>query len=140
MAGELVVCFDGSEGAHGALAKAIELAPRLNAAVVIVYGYEVSRIGGEVADLAAALRERGELIAEAGLAAARDAGIEAGVALLDGSPARVIAEHAAELGAAMIVTGTRSEKPLTGALVGSFTHRMINVSTLPLLCVPHAGR
>jgi nucleotide-binding universal stress UspA family protein len=134
--GELVVCYDGSDGARGALAKAIELSSALGAGIVVAYGYDVGRLGGDVMDLADALRERGELVTEDGLAAARAAGVEARAVVLEGSPAAVIAAFAEAEGAAMIVSGTRGERPLTGAIVGSVPHKLLHVSTLPVLAVP----
>ena len=137
MAGELVVCYDGSEGARGALAKAIELAPQLAAGIVVAFAYDVGKMGGEVLDLAAALRERGELVTEEGLAAASAAGVEARAVVLEGSIAAAIAAFAEAEGAAMIISGTRGERPLTGVLVGSVPHKLLHLSSLPVLAVPH---
>src|SRR4051794_29861081 len=136
MTGELVVCYDGSDGAKGALAKAIELAPALGAGLVVAFAYDVGKMGGEVLALAPALRERGELVTEQGLAAARAAGVAARAVVLEGSPAAVIAAFAEAEGAAMIISGTRGERPLTGALVGSVPHKLLHVSSLPVLAVP----
>src|SRR4051812_14639941 len=137
MAGELVVCYDGSEGAQAALAKAIALAPVLGAGLVIAYGCDVSRVEGELLGLSEALHERGARLTAEGLATARSAGIDARSVVLEGSPAAAIASFAEAEGAAMIVSGTRGERPLTGVLVGALPQKLLHLSSVPVLAVPH---
>ena len=136
MANEIVVGYDGSEGAHTALTVAIDMAKKLPGDLVIVYGYEVSKIGGEVTDLAAALREQGQkLVAEAGQIA-NAAGLDARVEVVAGHPAEVLVDIATAAGAQLIVVATRGEKPLRGVLVGSLAPKLLHLSTVPVLVVP----
>jgi nucleotide-binding universal stress UspA family protein len=136
VAGEIVVGYDGSEGAKAALTHASDLAARLKAGLVVVYGYEVSPIGGEVLDLAAALREMGEKITAEAEAQTRAAGLQVTTVVREGDRAEALAAVAAEVGAAMIAVGTRGELPITGVILGSIAHKLLHVSTVPVLVVP----
>jgi nucleotide-binding universal stress UspA family protein len=136
VAGEIVLGYDGSDGAKAALAKAIDLSSRLGAGLVIFYGFEVSPIGGEVADLQAALREMGEQAAGEAAAKAREAGLEPRVVVAAGDPAAMLAALASESGAAMIAVGTRGERPIAGVILGSVAQKLLHVSTVPVLVVP----
>jgi nucleotide-binding universal stress UspA family protein len=136
MAGEIVLGYDGSDNARAALAKAVDLARRLEAPLVIAYGYRVSLAGGEVQDYAAALRELGERCTADGAARAREAGIEPEVQLVEGDPAEVLAELASLRQAEAIVVGTRGESPLRGAILGSVPHKLLHLSEVPVLVVP----
>jgi nucleotide-binding universal stress UspA family protein len=136
VAGEIVLGYDGSDGAKAALAQATDLAKRLNVGLVIVYGYEVSPVGGEVLDLAAALREMGEQTAAEAETQARAAGLEPVTMVREGDRAEALAAVAVEVGAAMIAVGTRGERPITGAILGSIAHKLLHVSSVPVLVVP----
>ena len=59
MAGEVVVGYDGADASRAALEEAIGLAKDLGSAIIAVFGYEVTKMGGEVKDQAKALQERG---------------------------------------------------------------------------------
>ena len=136
MAGAVVVGYDGLLGAKAALEKAIDMAKRLEAELVIVYGYEVSKVAGEVSDLAAALRESGESLVAEAADQARAAGIEPRQEVREGDPAQALATMGTEVGAEMIVVGTRGERPLLGAILGSLCHKLLHLSTVPVLVVP----
>ena len=58
----LVVGYDGSAGSRAAYAQALELAGRLGEGVHVVFSFESPRLGGELADLDDAIRERGEKV------------------------------------------------------------------------------
>src|SRR5579862_2599968 len=117
--GVIVVGYDASDGARAALATAVDVARAFGDEIHVVAAYEVNRIGGEVADFAAALRERAERIG----ALARDqaAGLHAEITVevVDDRPHSALVETADRLDARMIAVGTRGEGPLRGAFVGS---------------------
>ena len=109
---------------------------RLGCELVIGYGYEYSRLGGEVTDLAKALREMGEKLTEEAAERARNAGLEPRLVVREGDPAHVLADLGKELGATAIVVGTRGERPVIGAILGSLSHKILHVSEVPVLVVP----
>jgi nucleotide-binding universal stress UspA family protein len=135
MAATLLVGFDGTDGARAAAREAARLAGPLDASVVLVFGYSVSPLGGEVKDLAAAARERGQEVLGHGLDLLRAEGVEGTTELVDARPAEALTRLADALDARMIVVGSYGERPLKGAILGSTPHRLLHLSERPVLVV-----
>jgi nucleotide-binding universal stress UspA family protein len=133
--GEIVVGYDGRDGARRALDEATRLAKELGAPLVVVFAYHVSPVGGEVQDLHDALIERGREVTGEALAAAREHGVEARAELVHGEPAPALVELAEQLGARVIVVSSTGESLLKSALVGSTPHKLIQLSPVPVLVV-----
>jgi nucleotide-binding universal stress UspA family protein len=133
--GEILVGFDGRDGARTALGEATALAKELGAPLVVVFAYHVSPLGGEVQDLHDALIERGRAVTAEAVAAAGEQGVDARAELVHGEPAPAMVELAERLGARLIVVGSTGEGPLKGALVGSTPHKLIQLSPVPVLVV-----
>jgi nucleotide-binding universal stress UspA family protein len=136
MPGDVILGYDGSEGSKKALAAAIELADAMQRKLVIAYAYEVSAFGGEVQDLAKALREKGEGVIAEAAATARDAGLDPETTVLSGDRAETLATLAADRGAGMVVIGSRGEGALKGLILGSVAHKLLHLSPAPVLVVP----
>jgi nucleotide-binding universal stress UspA family protein len=136
MSRPIVVGYDGSGGAKAALAAAIDMAERLDTGLVVAYGYEYSKLGGEVTDLAAALRELGDSLTQEAAERAGNAGLTVRREVREGDPARVLAALGKELDATAVVVGTRGERPLMGVILGSLCHKILHVSEVPVLVVP----
>jgi nucleotide-binding universal stress UspA family protein len=136
MAGEVLIGYDGSDGGKAALDVAIDLAKQMRQTLLVVYAYEVSQFGGEVQDLAKALRERGNDVNAAAVAAANDQGVSAESVIESGDKADALARLASERGASMIVVGSRGESALKGLFLGSVSHKLLHLSTTPVLVVP----
>ena len=131
-----MVGYDASDCARAALGSAVEVAGAFGDEVHVVVVYEVSRLGGEVADFAAALRERAQHVGELARDQASGLHAEVTVEVEEGPIAEAIATVAERLDARMIVVGTRGEGPLRGALIGSTPHRLIQQTSRPVLVVP----
>jgi len=135
MAGEVVLGYDGTDGAKAALGEAARLATELGAGLVVAFATRTSPLGGEVKDLHDAVVERGRAVTEEALATARAAGAEARAELVDEDPAPALVDLAGQLGARMIVVGSYGESPFKGAIVGSTPHKLIQLSPVPVLVV-----
>ncbi len=135
----IVVGYDGRPGSQTALDEAARLGSDLGATVVLVFSFEPTRLGGEAADLDAAVQERGSsVLAEAvGRVAASGVSLETSQraqAAVDG----LLAE-ADERDAQMIVVGSTGEGPLRGILVGSTAYKLLHLSSRPVLVVRGAA-
>ena len=58
--------------------------------------------------------------------------------LVTAKPAEALLQVADACDASLIVVGTSGESPIKGAIVGSTPHRLLQLSTRPVLCVPPA--
>jgi len=135
MAAEIVLGYDGTDGAKAALAEGARLAKELGAPLVVAFATRTSPVGGEVKDLHDAVVERGRAVTDEALAVARDAGADARAELIDENPGPALVDLAAQLGAQMIVVGSYGESPFKGAIVGSTPHKLIQLSSVPVLVV-----
>lgn len=133
--GTIVVGYDGTEGADSALIEAAALARDLGDRLVLVFSYEVSRLGGEVADYANALQQYGRGILERGRAKPALAGLDVDLREIERSAAEGLLAVADEEDARMIVIGSYGERPLKGVIVGSTPYRLMHLSDRPVLVV-----
>lgn len=135
---DIILGFDGSDGARAALDTALEAGSALGDRVVIAFGYHVQKLGGEVKDYAKAVQERAQEAVDHGVHQAQAKGVEVDSVVIEKHPAQALADLAKERGARMIVVGTHGESPLRGALIGSTAHKLLHVSEVPVLVVPAA--
>jgi nucleotide-binding universal stress UspA family protein len=133
---DVIVGYEGSDGARAALDTALEMSAALGDRVVIAFGYHVQKLGGEVLDYAKAVQERAEEAVEHGVHQAQAKGLEVESVVIERQPAEALADLAKERGARMIVVGTHGEAPLRGALLGSTAHKLLHLSEVPVLVVP----
>ena len=133
MSATMVVGCDGSEGGNAALDEALRLAEELGGSIVAVYAYDKVLSGGELADLDAAVRARGDaLLAEAN-ARAVAAGVPCSVQYVEGRPAEALVAVADQRDARFIVVGSYGERPIAGALLGSTPHKLMQLSHHPIV-------
>ncbi|MFN8131450.1 MAG: universal stress protein [Solirubrobacteraceae bacterium] len=133
---DIIVGYDGSECARAALDTAITAAAALGDSLVVVYAYEVSRLGGEVEDYAKALKERSDEVISHATHQAQAKGIEIETTVAEVDPATALVEIADERDARIIVVGTRGDHPLKAAIIGSVPHKLLQVTDRPVLVVP----
>ena len=133
---DIVVGYDGSDCGKHALEQAISLAKELGDKIVIASSYEVSPLGGEVQDMATALKERAKTILEQGVRRVKAAGVEVDPVVVSERAADALAELAEQRKARMIVVGTYGDSPIKGAILGSTPHKLLHISKAPVLVVP----
>ena len=131
----VVVGYDGTDGGHAALDEAIKVATELGGSVVVVYAYDKVMMAGEVRDLDAAVRERGEALLIEATATATAAGVAVSTQFVEGRPADALVAAADAADARFIVVGSYGERPIKGALVGSTPYRLIHLAERPVIVV-----
>jgi nucleotide-binding universal stress UspA family protein len=136
----VVLGFDASPAAHAALRQAVDLAAKFGDELVVVYGIDPPGSAGDEARAhAAALEEEGRALCAEALTVAADAGVTAEMVLVRERPARALVQVADERDARLIAVGTYAESPLRGAILGSTPHKLLHLSTRPVLVVPAAS-
>ncbi|MFE7773150.1 universal stress protein [Streptomyces sp. NPDC057445] len=137
----IVLGYDESQGAVRALRVAIEVASAFGVPLVVVYGAgPPGAMGEEYKTHAAALRQVGQAALTHAVEAADDAGVPTNVEIVDERPAQALLDAAARHEARLIVVGSYGESPMRGALLGSTPHKLLHLSTIPVLCVPAVDR
>ena len=134
----IVWATDGSETADRALPYVKALARIDGAAVIVVHSREmfVGRASGfpvlaDERELVEKIRGQVDAMCEEGL--------DARFRLVSGNApgaARMIAKVAREAHADLLVVGTRGLGPISGALLGSVTQRLLHSAPCPVLAVP----
>ncbi|MCL2419998.1 MAG: universal stress protein [Conexibacteraceae bacterium] len=136
MSAGVVMGYDGSDSAKVALTVAADLAQARGEKLVVVFAYELDRAIGGLRDNHLALRQLAQTRLEEAAAMAAETGAEVEAVIVEDSPAKALLDLAESRDARMIVVGTRGERPLTGALLGSTPHKLMHLSTRPVLVVP----
>jgi nucleotide-binding universal stress UspA family protein len=137
MSSGVVVGYDGSDCAKAALREAAAIAQMRSEKLVIAFGYQLNKVSGEIGDYHHALEDLAKSRLEEGAALIADTGVEVEAVIMEESPAKALVDLANAKDARMIVVGTRGENPLHAALLGSTPHKLVQMSTRPVLVVPH---
>ncbi len=133
----VVLGYDESPGADAALTTAIAVAAKWDEPLVLVYGAAPpGGLGEEAGVHREALREIGRTALSHAVEAAQAAGVDTQIELVDAKPAQALVQIADAYDATVIVVGTAGESPLRGAMLGSTPHKLLHLSTRPVLCVP----
>jgi nucleotide-binding universal stress UspA family protein len=134
----IIWATDGSEAADRALPTALDLTAEAKGKLFVVHADE--RIGGRAGNVPAIANEED---VQSELASKVDelveSGIDASFRVAHGTnkdPADLIADVAKEVGADVIVVGTRGHSRIAGMLLGSVTQRLLHVAPCPVLAVP----
>lgn len=136
----IVLGYDESPGADQALEAAVTVASRFGEPLVLVFGaHAPGSLGEELASHQEALEEFGRHATSRAMARAGELGVEAEVEIVRARPAEALIEVADRRDATLIVVGTYGESPLRGALLGSTPHRLLHLSTRPVLVVPESA-
>ena len=136
----VVLGYDESPGAEQALKVAVDVASRFGEPLRLVYGVAPpGGLGEEFKAHREALAELGRKATARALEYAESAGVEAQVELVSAKPAEALLQVADDCDATVIVVGTSGESPIKGAMLGSTPHKLLQLSSRPVLCVP-SGR
>ncbi|MGW2561725.1 universal stress protein [Streptomyces sp. NPDC001514] len=136
----VVLGYDESPGAARALDVAIEVSAAFGEPLVLVFGAAAPGAAGEEYRAhQEAIRQAGSSALARAVEAADEAGVPTAVEVLDERPAQALLDAAARHDARVIIVGSYGESPMRGALLGSTTHKLLHLSTVPVLCVPAAG-
>src|SRR6058998_3335087 len=109
MAGDVVLGYDGSDGARAALPHAVALARAFDVPLAIGFAFGQNPVGGVTGDVKRAVEDTGEAMLEEARAAALavDPAVDALVAVTQQRAARIL------------VVGGNGRGPLVGSLLGS---------------------
>lgn len=151
----VLLCFDGSENAAAAIAKAGELLGQHEAVVLTaceplaewepydpatILTAPVSRLGAHALGLDEIVRELARERADQGVALAQAAGFQATARVGEGKGWRVICDVAEELDAQAIVVGARGLSRVQSALLGSVSAAVVVHARQPVLVVSSHAR
>jgi nucleotide-binding universal stress UspA family protein len=136
----IIWATDGSDGAGSALREALTLASLTRGHIIAVHCDQ--RLNGRAAawpKLADEDEVRTRIVRKVADLRRDGVDIELVIRRSHHEAADVVAAVAAELGADIVVCGTRGHGAFAGAFLGSFTQRLLHVATCPVLAVPEHG-
>ena len=142
MFNKIVWATDGSSGADHALGYARDLARAHGAELVVVHGEEMSAARSSIGYTRRVDEEDLEAKIKHQVAEISGSGIRVSVKVIGGHahPATLIAEVAEDVGADLVVVGTRGHTPLAGLMLGSVTDRLLHILYIPVLAVPATAK
>ena len=137
MPGEIVLGFDSTAESRAAVVVAADLAATYDTTLVIVFGYEPPRFGGEVGALRDEIEKVGEELGADALAEVRELApdVDARVELVQGRPIESIVEIADDVDARFIVVGHRQRSLIAEMFSGSVLEGVMTATTRPVVAV-----
>lgn len=132
----IVIATDGSESVGRAVAVAIDLAERFDAAVHALYIIDAGEVNSSPEQIRTDLRDALSDQAEEALSdveSATDQPVTA--AVREGRPAVEICNYTREIDADMVATGTRGRHGENRFLIGSVAERVVRTCPVPVLTV-----
>jgi nucleotide-binding universal stress UspA family protein len=138
----IVVAIDGSKESDRAVEVAVELAGRIASKITFLHVVSVPEFGEtKILDdkltkkIQDALVETGKKITSKAARASQAAGVAASEKIAIGYPATTILTEAGELGADLIVMGSKGTAGVRRMLVGSTAEKVIRWSSIPVLVI-----
>ena len=137
MAGEIVLGYDDTTESRVALPVAVELARSLGAKLVICFGYEPPRSGGEVGALRDEIEKLGEEFGDTALAQVKalDPDLPVEVQLVQDRPTEALVRLADAVDARFIVVGHRQRHLLAEVFIGSVLEGVMSETSRPIVVV-----
>ena len=142
---KILVPVDFSEHSARALEMAIDLAKAFGAGIQLLHCYQIQPLGISPYGIALPegfdreVRQAAELRVEEWRGKVLQEGIEVEVHLSSRFPSLEISETASEIGADLIVMGTRGLSGIKHVLLGSVAERTLRLARCPVLTVKASG-
>src|SRR6056297_1744488 len=133
----ILLPFDGSEGAAEVLHHASELAHWADATIQILYVADTTRDSVTVVDGKAidALEQKGEDIVEEAAKTLDTLGVPYNTDVIQGNPAPTIADYAERYNQDIVVMPTHGREGISRYLIGSISEKVVRLSSVPVLTV-----
>jgi nucleotide-binding universal stress UspA family protein len=137
MAGDIVLGYDGSDGAKAAIPHAVALAHAFGVPLVLAFAHGANPVGGGAGELSRAAAEIGRTFLEEGAALARevDSAVDVKTALVNAMPVDGLLEIATQTDARMLVVGGNGRGQIMGSLLGSIDYKILHQTVVPVLVV-----
>jgi nucleotide-binding universal stress UspA family protein len=131
---DILLPFDGSDGATAVLEHANDIARWADATVHVLFVADTTRDSVTVVEhqVVDALEREGEAIVTRATDAL-DASVRRDTDIVQGNPAPTIVEYAEQYGHDLIVMPTRGRTGVSRYLVGSVTEKVVRLSSVPVL-------
>ena len=138
MTKQVILGYDGGDGSRAALRVAVQVAEAFQTGLAVVFGYEPSPVSGESSDYRRQLEKLGAEVVGQAVAEARrlSPGIDVEPLVVPLRPVESLLEAANERSGLIIVVGGNGERPIVGAILGSVPHKLLHLSSVPVLVVP----
>jgi Universal stress protein UspA and related nucleotide-binding proteins len=132
---DILLPFDGSDGAAAVLSHAADLARFADATVHVLFVADTSRdsvtvIDGETVD---ALAQKGETVVTEAAETLAAAGVDHETDVVQGNPAPAIAEYAERAAHDLVVMPTQGREGVSRYLLGSVSEKVVRLSSVPVL-------
>lgn len=132
---DILLPFDGSDGAGAALHHAAELAHWADATVHVLFVADTTRDSVTVVetDVVDALVRKGRRIVEEAEETLETLGVDYDSDVVQGNPAPAIVEYADQYGHDLLVLATHGRQGVSRYLLGSVAEKVVRLSSLPVL-------
>ncbi|WP_276301200.1 universal stress protein [Halorussus lipolyticus] len=134
---DILLPFDGSDGAAEVLHHAAEIAHWADATIHVLYVADTTRdsvtvVEGETVD---ALVQEGEDILDEAAKTLDTLGVSYDTNVVQGNPASTIVEYAEEYDQDLVVMPTHGREGVSRYLIGSVSEKVVRLSSVPVLTV-----
>jgi nucleotide-binding universal stress UspA family protein len=132
---DILLPFDGSDGAAEVLHHAAEIAHWADATIHVLFVADTTRDSVTVVDtqVVDTLVREGEDTVEEAEKTLRTLGVDYSSDVVQGNPAPTIVEYAEQYGHDLIVMPTHGREGISRFLVGSVTEKVVRLSSVPVL-------
>jgi len=134
---DILLPFDGSDGAAEALHHAAEIAHWADATIHVLFVADTSRDSVTVVEtrVVDALVQKGENIVEEAEKTLNTLGVDYDSDVVQGNPAPTIVEYAERYDHDLIVMPTHGREGMSRYLIGSVTEKVVRLASVPVLTV-----